>query len=59
MNSVRSSYDAVAADYATLLSGELEGKPLDRAMLAAFAECVRGDGPGAGRSRTWAADRAG
>lgn len=44
LNSVRSSYDAVAADYATLLTGELERKPLDRALLAAFAECVRGDG---------------
>ncbi|MFD5148261.1 class I SAM-dependent methyltransferase [Streptomyces sp. NPDC058401] len=50
LNSVRSSYDAVAADYAALLTGELAGKPLDRAMLAAFAEYVRGDGPGAGRA---------
>ncbi|WP_327302581.1 class I SAM-dependent methyltransferase [Streptomyces sp. NBC_01298] len=50
LNSVRSSYDAVAADYAALLTRELEGKPLDRAMLAAFAEYVRGDGPGSGRA---------
>ncbi|MFD9301401.1 hypothetical protein ACFWCB_01670 [Streptomyces sp. NPDC060048] len=36
-NGVRASYDAVAADYARLLAGELERKPLDRAVLAAFA----------------------
>ncbi len=50
LSSVRASYDAVAVDYARLLGTELDRKPLDRAMLAAFAECVRGDrgagGPG-------------
>lgn len=50
LNSVRSSYDAVAGDYAALLASELERKPLDRAMLAAFAECVRGDDPAGGRA---------
>ena len=62
LSSVRASYDAVAVDYARLLGTELAGKPLDRAMLAAFAECVRGDGARgavAGRSPTWAAVRAG
>ena len=34
----RTSYDAVAAAYADQLSDELQGKPLDRALLTAFAE---------------------
>ncbi|MFB7463432.1 class I SAM-dependent methyltransferase [Streptomyces sp. NPDC056224] len=42
LSSVRASYDTVALDYARLLGTELFGKPLDRAMLAAFAEHVRG-----------------
>lgn len=50
LHTVRTSYDAVAADYARLLTGELERKPLDRAMLAAFAECVTTDGPHGGRA---------
>ena len=37
----RASYDAVAAAYAAALSDELAGKPLDRALLAVFAEQVR------------------
>nr|SBO92619.1 methyltransferase [Nonomuraea gerenzanensis] len=40
------AYDTVAADYAELLRDELDGKPLDRAMLAAFAELVRGPAAG-------------
>lgn len=44
LSSVRASYDAVAVDYARLVGPDLAGKPLDRAMLAAFAKCVRGDG---------------
>lgn len=43
LSTVRASYDAVAVDYARLVGAELARKPLDRAMLAAFAECVRGD----------------
>ncbi|MEU9085888.1 class I SAM-dependent methyltransferase [Streptomyces sp. NPDC048357] len=43
LTSVRASYDAVAVDYARLVGRELVHKPLDRAMLAAFAEYVRGD----------------
>jgi SAM-dependent methyltransferase len=39
---VRASYDAVAETYATLFGDELAGKPLDRALLAAFAETVSG-----------------
>ncbi|MFD5509678.1 class I SAM-dependent DNA methyltransferase [Streptomyces sp. NPDC127051] len=50
LNSVRASYDAVAVDYARLLGAELASRPLDRAMLAAFAECVRGDEGGAARA---------
>ncbi|MBT2480788.1 class I SAM-dependent methyltransferase [Streptomyces sp. ISL-94] len=51
LSSVRTSYDTVAVDYARLLIGELERKPLERAMLAAFAECVRGSGEGGGAGR--------
>ena len=47
----RTSYDAVAADYAEALSDELERKPLDRALLTAFAEQVRE--AGRGESRVW------
>lgn len=39
---MRESYDTVAATYAELFGDELAGKPLDRALLAAFAETVRG-----------------
>jgi SAM-dependent methyltransferase len=34
----RRSYDAVAEDYAREIADELRGKPLDRAVLDAFAE---------------------
>ena len=47
----RASYDAVAAAYADALSDELRRKPLDRALLTAFAEQVREVGSGA--SRVW------
>jgi ubiquinone/menaquinone biosynthesis C-methylase UbiE len=36
----RASFDAVAGAYAATFSDELAGKPLDRALLAAFAELV-------------------
>jgi SAM-dependent methyltransferase len=42
----RASYDAVAADYAERFRDELAAKPLDRAMLAGFAELVRAAGAG-------------
>ncbi|MFC4114762.1 class I SAM-dependent DNA methyltransferase [Nonomuraea zeae] len=46
LRSTRASYDAVAAEYAKIFHHELAGKPLDRAMFAAFAELVRaGGGP--------------
>lgn len=44
---VRAAYETVATDYAALLQDELERKPWDRAVLAAFAELVltAGGGP--------------
>src|SRR2546429_9908660 len=47
----RASYDAVAAAYAEALSDELARKPLDRALLTAFAEQVRE--VGRGERRGW------
>ncbi len=35
-------YDRVAHEYARLMLPELDGKPLDRALLTAFAETARG-----------------
>ena len=40
----RASYDTVAADYVTWFGGELAARPLDRALLAGFAELVRAAG---------------
>ncbi|TDU03163.1 methyltransferase family protein [Streptomyces sp. 846.5] len=44
LQATRTAYDTVAADYAALLRNELDGKPFDRAMLAAFVDLVRGSG---------------
>jgi SAM-dependent methyltransferase len=41
LSAIRANYDTVAVDYAELLSAELARRPLDRAMVAAFAELVR------------------
>ena len=38
--STRATYDRVADEYAAHIAGELAGKPLDRALLACFAEQV-------------------
>ncbi|WP_351233718.1 methyltransferase domain-containing protein [Streptomyces sp. NPDC002133] len=46
LHATRTSYDTVAVDYARLFGTELGKRPLDRAMLAAFAEVVRADGAG-------------
>jgi ubiquinone/menaquinone biosynthesis C-methylase UbiE len=50
---VEAAYDAVAEAYSAAFEGELAGKPLDRALLRAFAElvgagtiCDVGCGPG-------------
>lgn len=40
------AYDTVAVRYAELARNELDALPLDRALLAAFAETVRTSGPG-------------
>lgn len=40
----RAAYDAVAADYADLLRGELARMPHDRAVLGLFADLVRATG---------------
>lgn len=47
LDTTRTAYDAAAVEYADWIRHELDRKPLDRAMLAAFAELVRaaGDGP--------------
>jgi hypothetical protein len=47
LRDTRSAYDSVAAAYAERFQGELAGKPLDRALFAAFAELVQGMGGGA------------
>jgi predicted TPR repeat methyltransferase len=44
LRATRVSYDAVATDYAERFGDELAAKPLDRAMLAGFAELVRSAG---------------
>lgn len=41
---VRTAYDTVAVDYQRLLRGLLAAQPLDRALLATFAELVAADG---------------
>jgi SAM-dependent methyltransferase len=46
LRDTRASYDAVAVRYAEWLRDELAAKPLDRAILAAFAELVRAAGQG-------------
>ncbi|MDX2593900.1 MULTISPECIES: class I SAM-dependent DNA methyltransferase [Streptomyces] len=46
LRGVRTAYDTVAVDYEKLARDDLDGKPLDRAMLAAFAELVRAPGGG-------------
>jgi ubiquinone/menaquinone biosynthesis C-methylase UbiE len=51
MTAIRASYDAVAGAYAEALSDELRRKPLDRALLTAFAEQVREAAPD--RARVW------
>lgn len=46
LRATRAAYDTVAVDYAERFSGELAAEPLDRALLAAFAELVRAAGAG-------------
>lgn len=46
LSGTRAAYDTVAVDYAELLTTELAAKPLDRGLLAAFAELVKNSGGG-------------
>jgi SAM-dependent methyltransferase len=46
VHAARIAYDRIAADYAENFSVELRDKPLDRALLTAFAELVRSGGGG-------------
>jgi len=46
LGTTRASYDAVADHYAERFRDELAARPLDRAMLAGFAELVRAAGAG-------------
>ncbi|MFI8001758.1 class I SAM-dependent DNA methyltransferase [Streptomyces sp. NPDC086010] len=46
LHTTRASYDAIADDYASLFRDELGTKPLDRALVTAFAELVLADGGG-------------
>ncbi|MEU4798621.1 class I SAM-dependent methyltransferase [Streptomyces sp. NPDC023327] len=41
LDRIRAAYDTVAVDYERLVRHELDVKPVDRAMLTAFSECVR------------------
>jgi SAM-dependent methyltransferase len=42
----RSSYDTIAEEYAVWIRDELAGRPVERGMLAAFAELVLASGAG-------------
>jgi SAM-dependent methyltransferase len=44
VSDTRLAYDIVAEDYAHLLQSELAGKPMDRAVIAAFSELVTATG---------------
>ena len=46
LDTTRAAYDAVAPLYAELFRDSVEGHPLDRAMVAAFADSVRDAGGG-------------
>jgi SAM-dependent methyltransferase len=41
LTATRAGHDTVAADYAALAAGLLDGNPFDRAVLALFADLVR------------------
>ncbi|MEU0273526.1 class I SAM-dependent methyltransferase [Streptomyces sp. NPDC006307] len=46
LSATREAYDAAAPAYAELFSDTLRDRPLERAMLGAFAEVVRASGDG-------------
>jgi SAM-dependent methyltransferase len=46
LDTTRAAYDAMATLYAELFRDSVEGQPLDRALVTAFAEFVRAAGAG-------------
>ncbi|MFI1800309.1 class I SAM-dependent DNA methyltransferase [Streptomyces sp. NPDC020379] len=46
LSATADAYDAVAVRYAEFVRGALDRLPMDRSVLAAFAECVRAAGGG-------------
>jgi len=46
LSATREAYDAAAPVYAQLFADELQNRPLDRAVLSAFAEVVSASGDG-------------
>lgn len=46
LHATRAFYDAIAEDYAEHFRGDLEARPLERAVLTAFAEQIASDGLG-------------
>jgi len=44
LRAIRTAYDTVAVEYAEILRAELAARPVDRAMLTAFAELVQAAG---------------
>ncbi|GAA4231478.1 SAM-dependent methyltransferase [Streptosporangium album] len=46
LRTIRTDYDAIAVRYAEFVSTHLQANPLDRAMLAAFAELTQAAGAG-------------
>ncbi|MFF0074747.1 class I SAM-dependent DNA methyltransferase [Streptomyces sp. NPDC005494] len=46
LKTTRASYDAIADEYAARFQDELAAKPVERALLACFAESVLADGGG-------------
>jgi len=47
VHATREAYDAIAATYAQMFQDPLGDRPLERALLSAFAELVRTNGDGA------------
>ncbi|MER6351429.1 methyltransferase domain-containing protein [Streptomyces sp. NPDC001634] len=45
IHTTRASYDAMASDYAAHLPDALATRPLDRALVTAFGDLVRANGP--------------
>jgi SAM-dependent methyltransferase len=45
LHTTRTFYDALAEDYTEMVRTDLDTRPLERALLGAFAEIVRGSGP--------------